>query len=177
MPNATGPVISVQNEPCPAHRFNPAVVGRGYTYPRLDSGDSRCIIDIWAGPPGPKPPLRRGFPPAIRVRHCHVSTDTKPTIFQGNIADYLNLRVMQPFTAAVDTFDQPCVGLWCKHNLWVAIGPTFRQLGVWFPVEPLGHGWEWRFDFPKWNVLGTDGVLDHCMLCVTAERMFAFDLL
>jgi hypothetical protein len=173
MPNGAPPAILVENQPRPPHRFNLSAVGGGEAYRNMSPDDNRCVIDIWAGPPGPMP-LRPGLPPSVQVR-CHVSTDTKPTIFQGDVAHQLKLSPAKPFTKFIDScYKKPYVGFWSKHILWVAVGPAFMDLEVWFPVQQRGNALEWQLGFPAWNVLGTARVLDRRMLCVTSDHVFAF---
>jgi len=158
----------------PQHRFNDKVIGQGREYLNEAATGDLCIIRLNAGTPWKRLTPNLLFVHALDVA-CRIGTDTQPTVFLGNIADKLNLQPLDPFPARVSTFLDSHVGWWCKHELWLSLGPGYMPLEVWFPVELGGRGWQWRYGFPQWNVLGMRNVLNRRMLCVTSEEVFAFE--
>jgi hypothetical protein len=170
------PALYVDNQPRPPHRFNYDVTGPGRDYlNRALAGDS-CIVRIQAGTAWRQLPRRVLFLRTVTF-DCHISTDTQPTILQGNVADKLGLRPVKPFIGRVNTFLRTYAGSWCKNQLWLSIGPGYMPLEVWFPVQHGPHGWRWQFGFPQWNVLGMTDVLKRRMLCVTSQEVYAFERL
>lgn len=179
-PNKTSEQLStaihLENLPRPPHRFNPNVVGQGKEYRNeADAGDP-CVITIGAGIRWRYSSEDHPFHRHVSVK-CHISTDTEPTVFQGDVARELDLQPVNPFLCPVDTFLEARAKLWCKHEVWLSLGPDYMPLEVWFPVEKGPHGLRWKTGFPRWNVLGMKGVLKHRMFCVTSEQVFVFERL
>jgi len=168
------PPILLADRRRPSHHFNDEVIGGGRDYVNEVSAHNPCIIKINVAIPWNQHPLL--FLHLIQVA-CRVSTDTGPTIFQGDIANRLNLQPVNPFLRRVTTFLGSYTGVWCSHELRVGLGPGYMPLDVWFPVQPGHHGWEWRPGFPQWNVLGMTDVLNRRMLCATSEQVYAFERL
>lgn len=165
--------IYVDNRPRPPHRFNYDAIGRGQDYLNQALAGDRCIITIQAGIPWRTPIKKLLFRSRVAVE-CHICTDTQPAVFQGNIAYSLGLRPINPFIRRVDTAFGPYAGYWSRYDLWLSPCPGYMRLEVWFPVERNRRGWDWRYGFPQWNVLGMRGVLNRRMLCVTSEQVYAF---
>ncbi|MCX7428924.1 MAG: hypothetical protein NTW96_25265 [Planctomycetia bacterium] len=172
-----GPAIYIRNEPRPSHQFNSDVIGRGRDYQNLTTEADHCVISIRAAA-NPADPLDYPLLEHAVPMKCHVSTDTRPTIFQGGIAGRLHLQPpLQPFYQWVDTFLGPFNGPWGSHVVWLSIGPDYLPVKVLFPVRLGPEGWEWWSDVPKWNVLGMKGILRRRMLCVTSDQVFVFERL
>lgn len=169
--------IYVDNRSRPPHRFNHDVVGRGREYVNQATAGDRCIISLNAAvSPGGAvrfPLFRRALPV-----DCHVSTDTGPTVFQGDIANDLKLpRPARPFYRRVTTFLGSYDGPWCNHVVWLSVGPVYLPIDVLFPVQLGPRGWEWQCGFPHWNVLGMSGILSERMICVTSDFVYMFERL
>lgn len=177
MPNGTPPAFFLDGSNGNGHRFNPEVIGRGRVYPNEIPADPSCIIKIVVGIPDPQYAQWNLLSHAARIA-CHVNSDAKETVLQGQIAAELNLQPVDPFSARIATHMGVYPGLWNRHELWVAFGPDYFPLEVWFPVEPEGRGWAWRSDrFPQWNVLGMRGLIDRRMVCITSSEVYAFERL
>jgi len=166
--------ILLNNQRRYPHRFNYDALGRGRSYPNRGAGAYPCIISIQAGSPVPGV---GGYPLFARLVTvpCHINTDLQPTVFQGQIAQRLNLPVINPFLATVPCVIDPHPRWWSRYTLWLGVGPGYLPVDVLFPVEPGNRGWRWQHGFPQWNVLGMQGVLDKTLLCVTAEQVFVIE--
>jgi hypothetical protein len=169
-------IIYMDPPPRARHQINRDAVGSGRRYKNQATYGDRCIIGVEVGVPWQALSKRLIFLHKVGIA-CNVGTDMPPTILLGNIADKLHLQPTDPFFNLVSTSLGSVPGWWCKHELWISLGSGYMELEVWFPVQ-LGHnGWEWRYSFPHWNVLGMRDVLNQRMLCITSDEMYAFQRL
>jgi hypothetical protein len=156
------------------HSFNDTVIGPGRHYLNEVPGGDMCAIRLVASVPWQRVTSRLPLPKQVSVTCC-ICSDVRPTIFQGQIAHQLRLPLTNVFAKLVGTPFGTYHGFWSEHKLWLSLGPGDSQLDVWFPVQQGAHGWEWHYAFPMWNVLGMKEVLDHRMLCMTAEHVCVFE--
>ncbi len=175
MPNGHPKAILVSNRERPRHVFNDAVIGDGRELDVQVRSDERVTIRVNIGIPSGQAP----GPILLRQQAqigCRVSTDSLISLFQGSIAYQLNLQPGLPILGGVST----CVGripggYWSEHRILLGLYPGYISIRVWFPIEFGNNGWQWKFGFPIWNVLGMRGVLNKRMLSMNALECYSME--
>jgi len=172
MPNGHPKAILIANRERPRHVFNDAVIGDGRDIDVEISTDDLITIRLNIGIPSGHAP----GPILLRQQAqigCRVSTDSQLSLFQGKIASQLNLQPTPTFLGIVSTCMGRTPGYWSEHRILVGLYPGYIPINVWFPVELGNNGWQWKFGFPEWNVLGMRGVLNERMLSVNELEFYS----
>lgn len=198
MPNGHPKAILLANRNRPHHRFNEQVIGDGQEHDVEFPNDPRCMVRLNVGVPWQNIGEQHLFLRQTRIG-CHVNTDSIESLFQGDVAAELHLRLpnLRPdlvdpawFQGEIADEDDPnCVvmgavstfvgrffsGYWCEREIHVGLYPGFVPVKVWFPIELGNNGWQWRLGFPIWNVLGMRGVIDKRMLSVNDLELYSME--